>query len=36
MPFCVHAGVPQISKVPVTIQDEEKSGKVMLYRVKTT
>ena len=24
-------GVPQISQVPVTTQDEDKSGKAMLY-----
>ena len=29
-------GVPQISKVPSTTHDEDKSGKAMLYRVKTT
>ena len=34
MPFFVHAGVPKISKVPVTTQDEDKSGKAMLYTVK--
>ena len=33
MPFFVHAGVPPISEVPVTTQDEDKSGKAMLYRV---
>ena len=26
-------GVPQISKVPLTTQDEDKSGKAMLYTV---
>ena len=34
MLFFVHAGVPQISQVPVTTQDEDKSGKAMLYAVK--
>ena len=29
MPFFVHAGVPQISEVPVTTQDEDKSGKAL-------
>ena len=34
MPSFVHAGVPQISKVPLTTHDEDKSGKAMLYTVK--
>jgi len=35
MPLYVflHTGVPLISKVTVTTQDEDKSGKAMLYTV---
>ena len=35
MPLYVllRTGVPRISKVPVTTQDEDKSGKAMLYTV---
>ena len=33
MPYFVHAGVPQISEVPVTTRDEDKSGKAIHSKI---